>query len=115
MKAKRLLMVAVCAGGIMACLLAGTPARAEDRPETIFFRQRVAPILSRCIRCHGEEKASHALKLTTRELALKGGESGPALALGLVVVATAHTPQAARGEGSGVGPESARYVRPGPP
>jgi cytochrome c553 len=67
------------AGSVILSLLNSPLAQAEDRPEAAFFRHRVAPILSRCVRCHGEDKSSNGLKLTTRELALKGGESGPAL------------------------------------
>ena len=43
----------------------------------------VWPLLERtCLRCHGEEKQKGGLRLDSREAALKGGESGPALVPG---------------------------------
>ena len=45
------------------------------------FESRIAPILiKRCLECHGEIEPSGKLTLTTRASALRGGESGPALA-----------------------------------
>ena len=50
-------------------------------PEAIdFFESRVRPILvDHCIKCHGPKKQSSSLRLDSREAALKGGDSGPAL------------------------------------
>src|SRR5262249_4703310 len=67
-------------------------------PESIeFFESRVRPILvDRCFKCHGEKKQSSGLRLDSREAALKGGDTGPALVAGkpdesLIVQAVAQT------------------------
>ncbi len=45
-----------------------------------FFEARVRPILvDQCIKCHGPKKQSSGLRLDSREAAIKGGDSGPAL------------------------------------
>ena len=47
------------------------------------FQSRVWPLLeSRCVQCHGPKKQKGALRLDSREAALKGGDSGPALVPG---------------------------------
>ena len=50
-------------------------------PEAVdFFEARVRPILvDQCIKCHGPKKQSSGLRLDSREAAIKGGDSGPAL------------------------------------
>jgi hypothetical protein len=51
----------------------------EDR----FFIEQVQPLLVlRCASCHGPEKAEGGLRLDSREAALAGGDSGPALVPG---------------------------------
>ncbi len=51
---------------------------AEER-----FRTEVWPLLeTACVRCHGPEKQKADLRLDSREAALKGGESGPAVVPG---------------------------------
>ena len=48
-----------------------------------FFFDKVQPLLaSRCVTCHGPDKAEGGLRLDSREAALKGGDSGPALVPG---------------------------------
>ena len=48
-----------------------------------FFFDKVQPLLaSRCATCHGPDKAEGGLRLDSREAALKGGDSGPALVPG---------------------------------
>ena len=48
-----------------------------------FFLNEVKPLLnSRCVSCHGPDKAEGGLRLDTREAALKGGDSGPAVVPG---------------------------------
>src|SRR5438045_2358097 len=69
----------VASVGLLAPLLPCLTARAEEPPAGPFFEQRVAPILSRCVRCHNGDKLSGGLDLTSRATAEKGGESGPAL------------------------------------
>jgi hypothetical protein len=57
-------------------------AFSEPPPKVAFFKEKVTPILQRCVGCHSGETPAGGLTLTTREAALKGGESGPALAPG---------------------------------
>jgi hypothetical protein len=46
-------------------------------PESIAFDQQIRPILERsCIRCHGPERPKSHFRLDSRELMLKGGDSG---------------------------------------
>jgi hypothetical protein len=48
-----------------------------------FFLDAVRPVLaSRCISCHGPDKAEGGLRLDSREAAVKGGDTGPALVPG---------------------------------
>src|SRR6266851_5729795 len=72
------------------CSLAGTSDPVE------FFNTRVRPILaSRCFTCHTDAKMG-GLQLDSREHALKGGNSGPAIVPGnaeqsLLIRALSHT------------------------
>ncbi len=73
-------------------------AAAAFPPESIeFFEARVRPILVlKCFKCHGEKKQSNGLRLDSRESALKGGDTGPAIVPGkpeesLLVQAVAQT------------------------
>jgi hypothetical protein len=77
---------------------AKAPAPPPFPPESIeFFESRVRPILAEsCFKCHGEKKQSNGLRLDSREAALKGGDSGPAVVAGkpddsLLVQAVAQT------------------------
>jgi hypothetical protein len=55
----------------------------EPRAAERLFVDRIQPLLaSRCTGCHGPDKAEGGLRLDTREAALKGGASGPALVPG---------------------------------
>jgi cytochrome c553 len=57
-----------------------TAANPFSRDAIDFFESRVRPILvDHCIKCHGPKKQSSSLRLDSREAALKGGDSGPAL------------------------------------
>ena len=82
-------------------------------PEAIdFFESRVRPILvGHCIKCHGPKKQSSNLRLDSREAALKGGDSGPALEpanpeKSLLVQAVAHTHEELKMPPSGKLPEA---------
>ena len=56
------------------------PSLAADEVDYV---RDVKPILkTHCFRCHGPLKTESGLRLDTKALALKGGESGPALILG---------------------------------
>ena len=54
-----------------------------DKAAIKFFETKVKPILAaNCFKCHGgEAKIKGGLRLTTRQNALKGGDSGPAVSL----------------------------------
>ena len=61
-------------------LLGQALGQADERQD--FFESRVRPVLStHCFECH-EHKAKGGLKLDSREAALAGGESGPAMVPG---------------------------------
>jgi hypothetical protein len=48
-----------------------------------YFLNRVKPILtSRCVSCHGPDKVEGGLRLDSREAAVQGGDTGPALVPG---------------------------------
>ncbi len=75
---------------ILRVLLLGTaaasPAQEEPDPQAVeFFEKKVRPILAdRCFRCHSAraEKLKGGLRLDSREAALKGGDTGPAIVPG---------------------------------
>ena len=55
--------------------------RADERAD--FFETKIRPVLvGTCFRCHGDVKTSGALRIDSREMLLKGGESGPAIVPG---------------------------------
>ena len=66
--------------------VAGRIRRRRRRPRADgdeFFEKQVRPLLvERCLQCHGDNKTKGDLKLTSRELLLKGGDRGPAVAPG---------------------------------
>ncbi|HSI16077.1 MAG TPA: DUF1549 domain-containing protein, partial [Chthoniobacter sp.] len=57
---------------------------ADMEKGTALFNSDVADLLNQhCVKCHGGEKGTKgALDLTTRELALKGGDTGPSIVPG---------------------------------
>jgi len=72
---------------------------AETAPEQVeFFEKHVRPVLvEQCFSCHGEKKQQGGLRLDTRDLALKGNETGPAVIPGKpresrLVQVLAHSP-----------------------
>src|SRR5262245_50836708 len=58
-------------------VLVVSAGKGEDK--TTLFREQVRPILQRCVNCHSGDEPAASLNLSTQPLALKGGESGPAL------------------------------------
>jgi hypothetical protein len=89
--------LAVRAGStVSALILSAIVVRGDDGFAQRHFIERVKPLLeSRCISCHGPDKAKGGLRLDSRAAALKGGESGPALVPGkpaesLIVQAVMH-------------------------
>src|SRR6267378_54645 len=78
------------ASALLSTVLAGSlfVSRAADPPlnlpspvnRSIDFTKDIQPILEKsCFECHAGTKAKGELQLDTREHALKGGESGPAI------------------------------------
>lgn len=62
--------------------LAGEPPATTAR-EVEFFEKEIRPLLvTKCQKCHSEKKQNGGLRLTSREGALKGGETGPAVVPG---------------------------------
>jgi hypothetical protein len=63
-------------------LALGAPAPKLTASETQFFETRIRPVLAdNCYKCHskGAEKIKGGLLLDTRDGALKGGNTGPAV------------------------------------
>src|SRR4051794_21002465 len=60
---------------ILISLLASPALGGEPDPPA----REARPILTRCVRCHAGDSPAGELDLTTREAALRGGESGAAL------------------------------------
>ena len=60
-------------------LMSGSgPSPSEDRD--LDFARDIRPILeANCNQCHGMDQSMNGLRLDTREAALKGGQSGPAI------------------------------------
>ena len=68
---------------LLLLVFAVSSAIASDDEE--FFEKQVRPILaSKCLECHGDSNPESDLRLTSRELLLQGGKSGPAAAPGKV-------------------------------
>ncbi|APW58925.1 PSD1 and planctomycete cytochrome C domain-containing protein [Paludisphaera borealis] len=63
---------------------AGEPGEAKAEADRArFFEQKVRPLLAeKCYSCHGPDKQKGGLRLDSREAALKGGETGAAVAPG---------------------------------
>jgi mono/diheme cytochrome c family protein len=63
---------------------ASDPDAPPDPSATAFFESAVRPILvEHCHSCHGPAKAKAGLRLDSRAAVLAGGESGPAIVLGM--------------------------------
>jgi hypothetical protein len=57
--------------------------KADDPAVVEFFEAKVRPVLvARCLECHGAAKHKNGLRLDSREAALKGGITGPAVVPG---------------------------------
>jgi hypothetical protein len=73
--------------GLLILVLVGWPAlaaaaEASDRDQ-VDYPTHIKPLLaSRCVACHGALKQAGGLRLDTARLAIQGGDSGPAIALG---------------------------------
>jgi mono/diheme cytochrome c family protein len=70
-----------CCGAAQAAI---TPEQAAQLPppasHAVNFSKEIKPLFqASCVTCHGRGKAKGGFRLDTRETALKGGDSGPAL------------------------------------
>jgi mono/diheme cytochrome c family protein len=78
----------IAASAILCSIpFAAAYALAEDRPpiarQVEFFEKNVRPLLTaNCFECHGPEKQEAGLRLDSRQGALDGGDSGPAVVPG---------------------------------
>ena len=79
----------LCAVAALVCLLPPVaadeprPAERDDPQLAAFFEKQVRPVLvARCLECHGAEKQKAGLRLDSRDAAVTGGDSGPALVPG---------------------------------
>ncbi|MBX9580688.1 MAG: DUF1549 domain-containing protein, partial [Gemmataceae bacterium] len=71
-------LAVVVSGGLRPPL-----ARAAEPVDAEFFEKKVRPVLVRhCQGCHGADKQKGGLRLLSRADAVKGGDTGPALAPG---------------------------------
>ena len=62
----------------VALLSGSAPSPSADR--NVDFARDIRPILeTKCNQCHGVDQSMNGLRLDTREAALKGGQSGPAI------------------------------------
>ncbi|HEY3393107.1 MAG TPA: c-type cytochrome domain-containing protein, partial [Lacipirellulaceae bacterium] len=75
--------------GFALCFTASATAAADDPSGAQLieadrhFVERVRPLLAaRCWSCHGPDKSEGGLRLDSREAAIEGGDSGPALVPG---------------------------------
>ncbi|WP_435009281.1 PSD1 and planctomycete cytochrome C domain-containing protein [Tundrisphaera lichenicola] len=73
----------------LLALIGAIPARADDAPKpddpaaVEFFEARVRPLLvERCQGCHGAAKSKGGLRLDSKDLAMAGGPTGPAIVPG---------------------------------
>src|SRR4051812_39275346 len=67
------------------CLLLITPLAGAAPPaaDVEFFEKHVRPVLvEKCVSCHGPKTQRGGLRLDSRQAALQGGDSGPALVPG---------------------------------
>src|SRR5262249_36924155 len=77
------LALAALTAGLSESREDGGKERAPTAEQAAFFEKEVKPILrANCVSCHGgEEKIKGGLRLTSRAELLKGGRSGPVVAL----------------------------------
>ena len=58
----------------------GGSAPSPSADQDVDFVRDIRPILeANCNQCHGADQSMNGLRLDTREAALKGGQSGPAI------------------------------------
>ena len=75
--------VCACFAALIFQFSAFAAAPEPSREQLKFFEEKVRPILAEnCYKCHGSEKQKGSLRLDVPEMALAGGESGPAIVPG---------------------------------
>lgn len=81
--------VVLCAAIVMICPVSEDDSQlfADDTKflaaDVEFFEQQIRPLLlSKCVSCHGPDKAENELRLDSRASLLKGGARGPAAIAG---------------------------------
>ncbi len=67
---------------LAALLLPVSPLRAESHAASVAPAQAMGLLKTQCLGCHNAEKKKGGLSLETRDLALQGGDNGPALKAG---------------------------------
>src|SRR4051812_25236954 len=76
------LVLAVAVGSAAAAAQSAAPM-AVTPAQLDFFESRIRPLLvTKCQKCHGDEKHKGGLRLDSRLSLLKGGETGPAVVPG---------------------------------
>src|SRR5438445_2288273 len=79
-RASALLSALLAVGIVVSRAADSPPTLPSSAKRSIDFVKDIQPILEKsCFECHAGTKARGELQLDTREHALKGGESGPAL------------------------------------
>lgn len=80
----RVLLLRIGVALLLVVPSVATAAPVELSPEdAAFFEREVRPVLvQNCLECHGDKKQHAGLALTSREAALKGGDSGAAVVPG---------------------------------
>src|SRR5262245_16671047 len=92
----RVFIIGLVAAVGSSCVVAADISESNSIAANQFFLERIRPLLaSRCVSCHGADKAEGGLRLDSREAALNGGDSGPALVPGnpdesLILMAVKH-------------------------
>jgi len=77
------ILLAAAFGPWRPAWFAAGPILSAQAPATVDFATQIQPILeSQCYECHGEKKGRGKLRLHVRDLALKGGATGPLLVPG---------------------------------
>ena len=67
-------------GCLSTVALMGGSAPSPSSDRDVDFARDIRPILeANCNQCHGADQSMNGLRLDTREAALKGGQSGPAI------------------------------------
>ncbi|MFT5527015.1 MAG: cytochrome c553/mono/diheme cytochrome c family protein, partial [Pirellulaceae bacterium] len=75
-KTLALTLASLFALGNIQCLCADETESAGNE----FFEKQIRPLLvQHCFKCHGDKKQEGELQLSSREMLLKGGETGPAI------------------------------------